>query len=178
MKVVTGEYSSYTNNLIEEHKASKVWLWDCGPEEPILPDEPEPPAVTLGDPKYHLAILQHKRAVKHYEEELIRFEEREKEFKHWHANIKGPVETIHWSCDARDALNNDQRAVAEGRQKKRRYFISSQTRGYEKTRNMGLPPGVEPGEGHRENMERQLAGDKAFVEILKADPQFGQEITP
>ena len=38
MKVQTGEYSSYSNNLIDEHGKSKVWLWDCGPEEPAPPD--------------------------------------------------------------------------------------------------------------------------------------------
>jgi len=83
-----------------------------------------------------------------------------------------------WSCDARDALEHDAKAVADGRQKKQRYYVSSRTRGYERTKNLGLPNGIEPGLGHRENLERQLAGEKEFVEILKSDPQFGQESRP
>jgi hypothetical protein len=178
MKVQTGEFSSYSNNLIDELNKSKVFVWDCGPEEPILPDEPEPPALPFGDARYQLEALRHKRAVRHYEDELLRFEAREKEFQHWQTNVRGPVELMMWSTDARDALEHDARAVEQGRQKKRRYYISSRTRGYEKTRNLGLPNNIEPGPGHQENLERQLAGEKEFVEVLKRDPQFGQETRP
>ena len=178
MKVQTGEFSSYTNNLIDEHAKSMVWLWDCGPEEPAPPEEPEPPSTPFGDPKYHLENLRHKRAVKRFEDELVIYERNEAEFQHWHRNVRGPVEMMMWSVNARDALQHDGRAVEEGRQKKRRYYISSRTRGYERIKNLGLPNGVEPGEGHRENLERQLAGEKEFVEILKSDPQFGQETRP
>ena len=178
MKVQTGEYSSYTNNLIDEHGKSKVWLWDCGPEEPAPPEEPEPPSTPISDPKYHLENLRHKRAVKRFEDALLIYERNETEFQHWHRNVRGPVELMMWSCDARDALEHDAKAVADGRQKKQRYYVSSRTRGYERTKNLGLPNGIEPGLGHRENLERQLAGEKEFIEILKNDPQFGQESRP
>jgi hypothetical protein len=174
MKIQTGEFSSYTNNLIDELGKSKVYIWDCGPEEPVLPDEPEPPATPFGDPRYQLENLRHKRAVKHYEDELLRFEQREKEYQHWQRNVRGPVEIVMWSVDARDALEHDARAVDEKRQPKRRYYISSRTRGFEKIKNLGLPVGVIPGDGHQENLERQLAGEKEFVEVLKKDPQFGE----
>jgi hypothetical protein len=177
-KIQTGEFSSYSNNLIDELSKSKVWLWDCGPEEPIIPEEPEPPAVPIADPKYHLENLRHKRAVKRFEDELLIYERNEAEFQNWHRNIRGPVELLMWSCDARDAMEHDARAVKDGRQKKQRYYVSSRTRGYERTKNLGLPNDVQPGVGHRENMERQLAGEKEFIEILKADPQFGQENRP
>ena len=178
MKVQTGEFSSYSNNLIDEHQKSKVFVWDCGPEEPALPEEPEPPTVSFGDPKFRLAELQHKRALKHYEDALLAYERQQKEYDHWQTNVRGPVELMMWSTDARDALEHDARAVEQGRQKKRRYYISSRTRGYEKTRNLGLPNNIEPGPGHQENLERQLAGEKEFVEVLKRDPQFGQETRP
>jgi hypothetical protein len=178
MTVQTGESSSYSNNLIDEWQKSKVWLWDCGPEEPALPEEPDPPALPLTDARYQLENLRHKRAVKHYEDELLRFDAREKEYQHWHRNVRGPVELMMWSTDARDALQHDARAVAEARQKKPRYYVSARTRGYEKSKNLGLPKDVMPGEGHRENLERQLAGEKEFIEILKTDPQFGQEQRP
>ena len=172
-KVQTGEFSSYSSNLIDELGKSKVYLWDIGPEEPMPPTEPEPPALPFADPKYHLENLRHKRAVKRFEDELIIYERNEAEFQHWHRNVRGPVELVMWSCDARDALEHDGRAVADKRQKKLRYYISSRTKGYEKTQNFGLPKDVEPGPGHQDNLLRQFAGEKEFVEALKKDPQFG-----
>jgi hypothetical protein len=167
-KVQTGEYSSYSNNLIDELGKSKVFLWDCGPEEPLPPDEPDPPPVN--DP---LALLRHKRAVKRYEEALLIYDRNEAEFQHWQKNVRGPVEIVMWSCDARDALEHDGRAVADKRQQKLRYYLSSRTRGYEKLRNFGLPNGMTPGAGHQDNLDRQIAGEKEFIEVLKKDPQFG-----
>lgn len=169
MKVQTGEFSSYTNNLLDELGKSKVYVWDIGPEEPDAPDEPLPPAP--GDP---LAMLRHKRAVKRFEDELAIYDRNEREFQDWQRNIRGPVELVMWSVDARDALEHDSRAVADKRQKKLRYYISSRTRGFEKARNLGLPNGVVPGAGHAANLERQLAGEKEFVEVLRKDPQFGE----
>jgi hypothetical protein len=174
MKVQTGEFSSYTNNLIDALNQSKVFLWDLGPEEPIPPEEPEPPALPFGDSKYQLEHLRHRRAVKRFEDELAIYDRNEREFQHWHKNVRGPVEIMMWSTDARDALEHDARAVDDKRQHKRRYYISSKTRGYEKIKNLGLPLGIEPGEGHRDNLERQLAGEKEFIEVLKKDPQFGE----
>jgi hypothetical protein len=178
MKVQTGEFSSYSNNLIDELNKSKVFIWDCGPEEPHLPDEPEPPTTPFGDPRYQLENLRHKRAVKHYEDALLAFERAEREYQHWQTNVRGPIELMMWSTDARDALEHDARAVEQGRQKKPRYYVSSRTRGYERVKNLGLPKDMLPGPGHAENLERQLAGEKEFVEVLKSDPQFGQETRP
>ena len=91
MKVQTGEYSSYSNNLIDEHGKSKVWLWDLGPEEPMPPQEPIPPAIPATDPKFHLENLRHSRAVKRFEAELLIYERNETEFQQWHRNVRGPV---------------------------------------------------------------------------------------
>jgi len=163
--------------LTEARAQGEVWLWDCGPEEPMPPDEPVPPALPITDPKFHLENLRHKRAVRRFEDELVAYDRLEREYQHWQNNIRGPVELSMWSPNARDALNHDARAVKEGRQKKRRYYLSSRTRGSERLKNYGLPPGIEPGPGHQENLDRQLAGEKEFVDILKSDPHFGQEIS-
>jgi hypothetical protein len=175
MKVQTGEFSSYTNNLLDEHGKSKVFLWDCGPEEPEMPEAPDAPFGKDGDPRFDLAKLQYRRALKHYEDELLIYEQRDLEFRGWQRNVRGPVELMMWSVDARDALEHDARAVAENRQKKLRYYVSSRTRGFEKAKNLGLPAGVVPGAGHQENLMRQFAGEKEFVEVLKKDPQFGDK---
>ena len=39
-KVQTGEFSSYSNNLIDELGKTKKFVWDLGPEEPMPPEEP------------------------------------------------------------------------------------------------------------------------------------------
>jgi hypothetical protein len=160
--------------LTETRDAQTVWMWDCGPEEPIIPEEPEPPALLPSDPKHALAMMRHRRAVKKYEDDLAIYDRNEREFQNWHRNIRGPVEMAMWSTEARDALEHDGRAVTENRQKKRRYYVSSRTRGWEKTKNYGLPIGIEPGAGHQENLERQLAGEKEFIDALRKDPQFGR----
>lgn len=174
-EVVTGEFSKYRSNLIDAHADMKVWLWDCGPEQPDMPDPPKAPEGKEGDPKYDLAKIQFKRSLRAYEDSLLAFEKAEIDFKAWHRQNGGPIEVMLWSCDAQDALRHDAEAVAEGRQSKQRWLLSSRTRGYDKLKNYGLPPGVKPGHGHQAAMERQLAGEKEFVKALQADPVFGEE---
>jgi hypothetical protein len=171
-KVQTGEFSSYTNNLIDELGKTKKFIWDLGPEEPMPPEEPTIEVVP-GDPRYQLELLRHKRAVKRFEDELAIYDRNEREFQKWQLNIRGPVELIMWSCDADDAMRNDARAVDEGRQKRRRYYFSSKNKGFGHLRNLGLPNGVEPGAGYQESLDRQIAVEKEFVETIKNDPQFG-----
>jgi hypothetical protein len=174
VRYLDGQPAIRNSGLLTEARAQgEVWLWDCGPEEPIPPDEPEPPTLPITDPKYHLENLRHKRAVKRFDEALATYDRLEREYQHWHNNIRGPVEVSMWSPNARDALEADARAVKEGRQHKPRWYLSARTRGSERLKNFGLPPGVEPGEGHRENLERTLAGEKEFISALKADPHFG-----
>lgn len=175
-EVITGEFSKYRSNLIDAHADMKVWLWDCGPVEPDLPEPPEAPTGKEGDPKFDLAKLQFKRKLRAYEDDLILYEKRLAEFKEWHKHYGGPIELLMWSVDARDALANDAKAVAEERQPALRYYISARTRGYDKLKNGGLPAGMKPGHGHQAQVERQVAGEKEFVAAMKADPVFGQEV--
>ena len=172
-KIQTGEFSSYSSNLIDELGKTKKFIWDLGPEDPVPPDEPIPPALPITDPKYHLENLRHKRAVKRFEDDLFIYERNETEFQNWHRNIRGPIEHIWWSCDADDAMRHDERAVTEGRQKRRRYYYSSKNKGYGNLPNLGLPNGVKPGVGYQESLDRQIAVEKEFVDAIKNDPQFG-----
>lgn len=175
-EVVTGEFSKFRSNLIDAHADMKVWLWDCGPEEPDLPDPPDAPTGKEGDPKYDLAKLVFKRKLRDYEEALLRFERDLAEFRDFQKRYGGPIEMMQWSCDAQDTLRNDANAVKEGRQAKTRWHLSSRTRGHDKLKNGGLPLGMKPGHGHQASIERQIAGEKEFVAAMKADPVFGQEI--
>lgn len=175
-EIITGEFSKFRSNLIDAHAASKVWVWDCGPHEPHLPEAPEAPSGKDGDPKYDLAKLVYRRALKAYEGALEQYERDQKEFDAWKKHNGGPIELLMWSVDARDALQNDARAVKEGRQERHRYYVSARTRGHEKLKNGGLPIGMKPGHGHQANVDRQLAGEKEFFAAMKADPQFGQEM--
>jgi hypothetical protein len=173
-EVQTGEFSRFRSNLIDAHADMKVWLWDCGPEEPDMPDTPEMPSGKDG-PALDLARLQYKRKLAAYEQALLKFERDSAEYADWTKRYGGPIEVIQWSCDARDTLKYDALAVTEGRQTKPRWHLSSRTRGYDKLKNLGLPLGQKPGHGHQAAIERQLAGEKEFVAALKADPVFGQE---
>jgi hypothetical protein len=106
---------------------------------------------------------------------LKRYKRDKDDFARWQTTNGGPVELTRWSCDARDAIQHDTRAVQEGRQSKRRYFISSRTRGYQHLENRGLPPGVEPGHGHEANLDRQAADDQALAMARAQDPVFGED---
>lgn len=187
VEIVTGEFSKYRSNLLDAQGDMKAWLWDCGPEEPGLPEPPSAPQGREGDPKYDLAKVQFRRALKAYEEQLLLYEQRAAEFKDWNIRMGGPMERLFYSCDARDALFYDKRAVEEGRQTHRRYYVSHrnsrnviamlQRFGHEALKeNGGLPAKLKPGRGHQEEIERQIAGEKEFVAALRADPQFGQEM--
>lgn len=195
-EVRSSEFSLYRNNLVDAHMAMKAWLWDTGPNEPDFPEAPEPPEGKEGEPKFDLAKLQYRRKLKAYEDALLDYEQRQKEFKDWFARNGGPVEILFWSVDAIDALKWDLKAVFDRRQEKPRYYVSRRNNkllidrlvsamteilNREKIElevSTGLPKGMKPGHGQKANLERQIAGEKEFVEALRADPQFGQEMRP
>jgi hypothetical protein len=153
----------------------QVILWDCGPEKPRPPVRPDAPRGKAGDPEYDLGRLEFAEALEAYEAALKKFKRDKDEFEHWQATNGGPVELMRWSCDARDALMHDARAVQEGRQHRRRYFISSKTRGYAHLPNDGLPPGVMPGHGQETNLQRQAADEQALAVARAQDPVFGED---
>lgn len=173
-EVITGEHSRYRNNLIDMHRSMQVVLWDCGPEKPKPPVRPDAPRGKSGDPEFDLAAIELRDKLEQYESDLKAYGAAKREHQTWWQTNGGPVEFQRWSCDARDALMHDARAVQEGRQSKRRYFISSKTRGYGNLENHGLPPGVMPGHGHEANLDRQAADDQALAMARQQDPVFGE----
>jgi len=195
-EVRTSEFAKYRSELLDAHADLKVWLWDHGPEEPILPEPPELPSGKDGDPKHDLAKIQFKRALKTYEAALEKYEADTIAFAKWQRDNGGPIEIIQWSVDAKDTFIHDARAVAEGRQKKLRYSLSGRTRGYDRMktgnkvvigfhdganiRNIDIPLGLQknekPGHGHEAAVARQLAGEAEFIHALRSDPVFGQEV--
>jgi hypothetical protein len=158
--VRTGEFSKYSNRLIDDLKSMHVWLWDTGPTEPELPEPPDPPSGKQGDPKFDLANIQFQRKLIGYRGALEKYERDVAEFKQWSSKNGGPVAVMFWSTDATSALKSDARAVAEGRQGKPRWYRD-------------LPPSMKPGHGHRENVERHAAGREEMLAAMKSDPVFG-----
>lgn len=139
-EIRTGEFSRHRNNLIDEHRASMVVLWDCGPEKPKPPVRPIAPKGSAGDPEYDLAVIELHDAREQYEIDLKAYGAAKREHEIWWRKNGGAVECQMWSCDARDAIQHDTRAAVEGRQSRRRYYISSKTRGYAHLANNGLRP--------------------------------------
>jgi len=170
-----GEFVKYRSDLIDDHAKMKVWLWDCGPEKPVAPRRPERPHGKPGDPEYDLAVIELREKLEEYDQALRAYSQAKKDFAEWEKKNGGPIETVFWSVDARDALANDKRAVDEKRQTRPRYCISSRTRGYEKLPNAGLPEGMRPGHGQAENLRRQMEGDAEFANALRRDPVFGEQ---
>lgn len=155
-------------------ETSMVYLWDVGPPEPSPPKRPKVPKGTEGEPEYDLALSDFRRDMLDYDSAIIRYGQQKKEYAEFMKQMGGPFEVKMWSVDARDALARDQLAVEEGGQEKKRWFMSSRTRGYEKLPNAGLPGGMKPGKGHEENLRREREGDSDLEAVRKKDPIFGQ----
>jgi hypothetical protein len=150
-----------------------VILWDIGPEKPAYPERPVTPKGKEGDPAFDLAVVEFRDDLEQFQAALKTYRAAKKDFDDWKVRNGGPVEVTFWSCDAHDALGNDARAVAEGRQTRTRYHLSSRTRGYGKLPNHGLPEGMRPGHGQSDLERRMREGDADMAAALKADPVFG-----
>ncbi len=161
--------------MLHNEEASRVWLWDCGPTKPTPPSRPTAPKGKEGDPEFDLALVEFKETLEAYSADIKAYGRAKEEFAAWHKNFGGPYMLAFWSVDARDALENDLRAVTEGRQAKRRYFMSARTRGYGNLPNGGLPEGMKPGHRHAENMRREEAGDVDMEYARRKDPVFGEQ---
>jgi hypothetical protein len=155
----------------------QVILWDIGPEKPKYPQRLVAPKGKEGDPEFDLAVVEFKDQLEEYQAALKTYRQAKKEFEDWAKRHGGPIEIPFWSCDAQDALANDARAVAEGRQTRVRFYLSARTRGYSKLPNRGLPEidgkPLRPGHGQAELERRQREGDADMAAALRADPVFG-----
>ena len=158
-----------------DRERSMVYLWDCGPANPKAPVRPSAPKGKEGDPDFDLAMVDFRKAILDYEDALKAYGVNKAEFAQFDRQWGGPYEIRMWSADAKDAFANDQRAVDEGRQPQKRFFISARTRGYEKLPNGGLPGNLKPGRGHFDNLEREAAGEAEGEAMRRADPVFGNQ---
>jgi hypothetical protein len=156
------------------HELQKVILWDVGPEKPRAPARPALPKGKEGDPEFDLAKVEFRDALERYDAELKQHALLKAQYSDWERKCGGPVEVEFWSIDAEHALAHDRTAVQEGRQTRRRWYVSSRTRGKGKLPNRGLPEGMKPGHG-QDMLERQLReGDFDLAVARRSDPIFGE----
>jgi len=158
------------------HDLQRVYLWDIGPEKPAPPIRPPLPKGKEGDPEYDLAKVEFADALARYDAELKEHGRRKAEYASWERQCGGPVEMEFWSVNAREALDSDVRAVAEGRQTRRRWYLSSRTRGSERLPNRGLPEGMKPGHGQADLERTRKERDADFADAMRRDPIFGEAV--
>jgi hypothetical protein len=156
-------FTKFSGDLVTNTPTLRVWLWDTGPIPPIAPARPKPPKGQEGDPEYDLAMIDFREQMHDYEKALLNYRRAKEDHADWFEKYKGPFEFRQWSCDARVSLERDPK----------RYFVSSRNPGWEKTKNLGLPKGMEPGEWHYKNQERIAAGEADEAEERRQDPVFG-----
>jgi len=157
-------------------EGSMVYLWDIGPPKPEPPRRPAvPKGGKEGEPEFDLAKLEFDIAMENYKTDLLSHAARKAEYATFERQWGGPHEEKMWSVDARDALERDARAVEEGRQAVKRWFMSARTRGYEKLPNGGLPSNMKPGPGHFDNLRREQEGDADMAAAKRSDPVFGNQ---
>jgi hypothetical protein len=156
-----------------------VVVWDTGPSKPAMPVRPKRPKGEEGDPEFDLAMIDYREAIEEYERGLKAYKQAKAEYDDFQTRYGGPYELTWWSVDAQKNLGHDREAVKDGRQATLRYYISSKTRGYERTPNLGLPKGMRPGPGQATQEERARAGAADLDAQKRADPVFGtQELRP
>lgn len=162
-------------DIIGNAELARVWLWDIGPEKPGIPKRPSPPQGKENDPEYQLAKVEFNEALEEYQAALKKAKTDKEEYAFWHRRNGGPIECLFDAPSAYEALENDKRAVAEGRQEKLRWFLSSRTRGHSKLLNRGLPENAKPGHGQAEQERRAAEGDSDLIAARKSDPVFGKQ---
>ncbi len=170
---LSGDAVSITSDVDVDKHLQQVFLWDIGPEKPTAPVRITVPKGVAGEPEYDLALLEFRDELASYEQALIAYRRARIEYDTFMRTNGGATESRHWSCDAQDALRNDAKAVEEGRQARRRWYVSSRTRGHERLANNGLPEGVRPGRQQAENRAREASAMEIFAQAKRSDPNFG-----
>jgi hypothetical protein len=168
-EVITGEFSKYRSNLLDIHQSLKVAIWDVGPEKPVRPAKPVvSKEARPGTVEYDIEQIELRSTVENYEKLLASYLAQLKDYEQWHQAHSGPVTFVQWSCDWVDTQRHDSRAVAEGRQRARRYH-----RFDPRAPRQGLPVGAEPGASHREQVIRREEAEQAAEAARRNDPFFG-----
>jgi hypothetical protein len=157
--------SGAIQQMVEDLGTLKVWLWDIGPKKPLPPKRPTVPVGKTGDPEYDLLMVEFKEGLEDYEAALRAYSKAKKGHAEWASKMGGAIELEMWTCDATDALSRDPN----------RYYISSRTRGHEKTPNRGLPSQVKEGHGQADLERRRAEQDVDLEAARRSDPIFGQQ---
>lgn len=171
---LSGDDSPQTLDVIGMQAVAEVYLWDLGPEKPTQPKKPETPRGKNGDPDYELAKVEFEEELETYREAIKTFKRHKDEFAAWQTRYGGPVEYLFDHPNAVEAIANDARAVAEGRQTRLRWYVSSRTRNKSRLPNRGLPEGMKPGHGQADQERRAAEGETDLIAARRADPVFGQ----
>jgi hypothetical protein len=166
-------FTKISSNNELDNRAMMVWLWDCGPPKPQAPLRPKPPKGQEGEPEYDLGMIEFREQMADYEVALKTYRAQKAEHTDFEKRYGGPFEVYMWSVDATDALTNDNKAVEQGKQAARRWYISSRTPGWGHLKNKGLPDKMKPGHGHAENLRREQESHADLAALKRADPVFG-----
>ncbi len=171
----SGDDRPETLDLIGMTELARVWMWDIGPEKPGVPKRPVPPQGKDNDPEYQLAKVEFAEALEEYQAALRKAKHDKQEHADWHRRNGGPIEHLFDAPSAKEALENDVRAVSEGRQTRQRWYVSSRTRGHANLPNKGLPDGMKAGHGQAEQERRAAEGVSDLMTLRKSDPVFGKQ---
>lgn len=172
---LSGDDRPETLDIIGMTELARVWMWDIGPEKPGAPKRPVAPVGKESDPEYQILKVEFNEALQEYQAALERSKKDKKDHADWHRRNGGPIEHLFDAPSAKEALENDARAVSEGRQTKLRWFLSARTRGHRNLPNRGLPDDLKPGHGQAEQERRAREGESDLMAARKSDPVFGKQ---
>jgi hypothetical protein len=102
----------------------KLYLSDFGPPAPVEPAAPAAPVGNIDDPAYILAMVEFWPTIEAHAKAMDAYTAATIEYLYFHSRYGSFRETLEYSMDALTALANDDRAVKEGRQSARRYYLS------------------------------------------------------
>jgi hypothetical protein len=106
-------------------RATKMlYLTDFGPPAPVAPVAPDAPQGNIDDPAFVLAMVGFWPTMEAYHSKLTAYTLATEEYLDFHSRHGSFHETLEYPMDAKSAVANDERAVAEGRQSAGRYYLS------------------------------------------------------
>jgi hypothetical protein len=106
-------------------RATKMlYLTDFGPPAPVAPIAPAAPQGNIDDPAYILAMVEFWPTMEAHAKAVAADSLATEEYLDFHSRHGSFHETLEWPMDAKVAIEADERAVAQGRQSARRYYLS------------------------------------------------------
>jgi hypothetical protein len=108
----------------DARETKRLYLSDFGPPQPISPVAPAAPVGNIDDPAYILAMVELWPTMEAHHRNLMAYTAASIDYAEWHSQHGSFHETLEWPMDAKVAVENDERAVAQGRQSARRYHLS------------------------------------------------------